>query len=197
MTTKKIYLIIGLLIILSLKGISQFNNYIDGYVVTESRDTIYGKLKDMGEERSCFKIKFIDSNGKKVKFKDAEVYAYKRGAELYFKKSYERPISFSNMLGFMKLIDNGEVKLFQFNFVVHNTGTMTANGVMTGGGTRWSEDYYIEKNNRLLLVRKLGFRKTMAEYFSDNSELVDKIRSKELRYRDIREIVRTYNRSIE
>ncbi len=194
---KKKYLIIGLLIILSSKGFCQFDNYINGYVVKESRDTIFGKLKDMSEERSCFKIKFIDSNGNKVKFKDAEVYAYKRGTELYFKKSYERPISISNMLGFMKLIDTGKVKLFQFSYVVQNAGTMNANGVMTGGRSSYRQDYYIEKNNRLLLVRKMGFKNTMTEYFSDNSELADKIRSKDLKYRDIKEIVRMYNRSKE
>lgn len=198
MTVKNKHLLIVLFIILTSKGFSQFNYYIHGYVVKESRDTIFGMLKDMSEERSCFKIKFIDPNGNKVKFKDSDVYAYKKGSELYFKKRFKRPITiFGNMQGFMKLIDNGKVKLFQFNYVVQNSGTMNANGVMTGvgGGVSYRQDYYLEKNNRLLLVRKMVFKKKMIEYFSDNLELVDKISNKELIYWDIKEIVRIYNRS--
>ncbi|RXQ87290.1 hypothetical protein EO244_16560 [Ancylomarina salipaludis] len=188
------YLLVGLFIILTTKGYSQFDNYIEGYIVKESRDTIIGKLKNMSAEKSCFKIKFIDSNGNKVKFKDKDVYAYKRGTEVYFKKSYERPISINNMQGYMKLIDDGVIKLYKFNYVVRNAGTMNANGVMTGGESSYQQDYYIEKNNNFLLVRKMGFKRTMAEYFSDNKELADKISSKALRYKDLKEIIRAYNK---
>lgn len=193
---KKKYLI-GLFIFLTLNGYSQFDNYIKGFVIKESKDTIFGKLKDMSDERSCSTIKFIDPNGNRIKFKNKDVYAYKRGNDLYFKKSFERPVSIGKMQGFMKIIVDGEIKLYQFNYAVRNAGTMNSDGVMTGGGTSYQKDYYVEKDDEHILVRKGVFKNTMSEYFSDNKDLSDKINSRELKYRDMEKIVRIYNKDFE
>jgi len=195
MLFQKKNIILLLFITITSNGFSQFINYIDGYVVKENRDTIYGQLRELNAEKSCLKIKFIDSKGNKVKFKDKEVYAYKRGDDLYYKKTYERPISISNMKGFMKLMVKGKVNLYKFNYVEKNVGVMDSNGGMIPGGNSYRKDYYIEKkNSNLFLVTKIGFKHLVANYLSDNFDLANKIRNKELKYRDIKEIVRTYNK---
>lgn len=187
-------LIAGLFMLFTLTAYAQY--YVDGYVVKESGDTIFGKLERLSSERSCLKIKFIDSNGNKVKFKDSEVYAYKIGEDLYFKKPYEAPIRIlDNMIGFMKLIDDGKVKLYEFSFQVHQAGGPAyPGGPVTIGYATSKKHHYLEKNEQFIRVKKMGFKQTMSKYFSDSEAVADKIKKRHYRYKDIVAIVEMYNR---
>ena len=177
------YLIIGLFLFVNLKMYSQNEKYVDGYVVTISGDTIFGKIKKSNKESSCNKFKFIDSKEEKVKFKNTDVFAYKRGNDLFFKKSYERPFVFGKMEGYMKLIIDGAVKLFMFNYVSQDMN-----------GVSWGQDYYLEKEGTHILVYKMRFKKSMNTCFSDNKDLVSRIENDELKYLDLEEIVSIYNK---
>lgn len=180
------YLIIGLFMVVNLIGYSQNKKYIDGYVITVTGDTISGKIKKANKEVSCNKFKFIDSKGEKIKIKikNSDVFAYKRGSDLFFKKSYERPVVIGKMEGYMKLIIDGNVKLFRFNYI---SGGMN--------GVSYYQDYYLEKEGAHILVYKMSFKNNMIDYFSDNEELINKIENKELKYSDLEEIVSVFNKS--
>lgn len=76
-----------ILMMLPLIGNTQPYGYIDGYILLEKGDTIYGKLKVLTEEQSCSKIKFKNSEQKKIKYKIQEVKSYQRGSEAFVKKN--------------------------------------------------------------------------------------------------------------
>ncbi|NJM16729.1 MAG: hypothetical protein HC896_16385 [Bacteroidales bacterium] len=110
------------------------------------------QLKDFDEVTSCYKVKFMDHAGEKEKFKGHDIVTYQRGNERYVRKAYVRPIGFSSHIGFMKVIDDGKIKLCQFDYIVHRGGTMAAPGTMPASvkmASDFSErktDYYIEKD---------------------------------------------------
>jgi len=177
-------LIIGLFVLVNLRSYSQNKKYIDGYVITVAGDTIFGKIKKTNKEGSCNKFKFIDSKGEKVKFENTDVFAYKRGDELYLKKTFVQPLLIGSMQGYMKLLIEGTVRLYSFNYITQDLN-----------GTSYYQDYYLEKEGVHILVYKMRFKKSMSKYFSDNRELADKIENKELKYADLEKIVEIYNES--
>jgi len=187
---KSAYLILGLLLFLSLKGFSQDKGYSKGYVVTESGETINGFLKDLSDVKSCTSIKFKNLDGEKVKFKVKGISAYKRGEDFYIKKLTERSASLGKKEGLMKVIERGEVSLFLFCYT--GSANISSSGHVSGGGA--VRDYYLEKNGKHILIKKNGFKKKMKEYFRTNEEIVSKIESKDLKYRDLPEIVNIYNK---
>ena len=136
------YIILISFLLNHLHAYSQIDYYVDGFVILESKDTIIGKVKFLNKEDSCFKIKFKNQKGKKVKLKEREVHAYKRGDDYYVKKSYVRPVTISNMTGYMKLINDGKIKLYQFNYIIYRTEKYMSS---------YKVDYYLERNNVLNL----------------------------------------------
>ena len=184
-------LITGLLLFFAINGYSQ--HYVDGYVIKESGDTIFGKIGNLSPEQSCLKIKFKDFNGNKIKFKDEEVYAYKIGADLYFKKPYGVPTMFDNMIGFMRLINDGKVKLYEFRFQAKSNMPMGSNGGMGFGTSQFIKHHYLEKNGEFIRVPKRRFKQTMSKYFSDSQVVVDKIKQRYYTYEEIEALVRMYN----
>jgi len=175
---------------------SQNGSYSDGYIVTVKGDTLFGKIKNLGEVASCSKIKFLNSKGESVKIKNKHVVSYKRGRDVFFRKSYDRPLVIGNMKGYMKLVKDGAVKLYRFDYVVHNAGH-NFNGMMTPGTSSWSSDYYLEKNGTHILVTKMGFKNNMSNYFISNKDLAEEIKSRKMKYNDLEKIVSIYNQNKE
>lgn len=97
------------------------------------------------------------------------------------------------MLGYMKLIQDGQVKLYRFDFTVQHQGFAGPNGIPTAGYTSSDYDYYLENNKRFDLVRSMSFKDLMAKYFADDEDLMNKINNKELGYKDMEAIVLLYN----
>ncbi len=62
-----------------------------------------------------------------------------------------------------------------------------------------SQNFYLIKkdDSQLFKVTEIEFRPKLRDYLSDNADLVRLIENKELRYDDLEEIVKIYNRSKE
>ena len=94
----------------------------------------------------------------------------------------------------MKVLTPGKLNLYQYSYMVQSGGSMGANGVMMGGYSYEKVDYYLYRGiGNVFLVKKSGFKKNVSAYLSDNPDLANRIRSRELRYSDIRRIVEMYN----
>jgi hypothetical protein len=172
-------------------------HYSPGYVVLEKGDTIFGMLKQYPPEMSCQKVRIIDENGNKIRVSRAQVIAYRRGDSDFVKKRYSRPFVLGKPIGFMKLISRGEVNLYKFYYKVsgpsHNNFQDQGSNPLIYN-EREKSDYYVERNGKNELVWKNSFRKGMALYFEEHTELSKKILDKELNYSDIWSIVEEFNR---
>ena len=204
---KKIYLllVIGLL----TSPIQLLAKKVEGKIIFEN-DTlevvfdiptnIFTKQPDY--EKLQYRVKYVDSEGKKMVLKSD------KAKEIQFKIGEEnvRMLSRINTLGsgmlfstnrniFLKLEDDGILKLFKFFYTQRNT-TMpnSPTGVMMGGSSYSQETYMLQKGEGELKKPKfLSFKKDMAAYLSDCPSMVEKIEIKDFRYNDIPSMVEYYN----
>ena len=166
--------------------------YLDGYVILKTNDTVYGKLKKFNLIKSCVYFNFLNSDGKRVNFKKNEVIAYKRGDEEFVKKTHEIvPLQMQmwNSDAFMKVIERGKVTLYKIAYFIEEP--MGNNLKMRKTVTI----YYLERGNEFITFDGLAIRKQMMEFFGDRPDLVAKIKNKELKYKDMEELVKLYNDS--
>ena len=164
--------------------------FLDGYIILKSNDTIYGKLKEFDLVKSCVYFNFLGSDGQKVKFKKKDVIAYKRGDEEFVKKTHEIvPLQMQMWRSdaFMKVIERGKVTLYKIAYISEKP--MGNNWEMKKTVTI----YYLERGNEFITFKELGTRKHMMEFFADRPDLVAKIKNKELKYKDMEELVKLYN----
>ncbi|TCK64999.1 hypothetical protein DFQ05_2211 [Winogradskyella wandonensis] len=138
-------------------------------------------------------VKSIDSVVFSIKVKtkkNRKIVTYKESQKfipIYIKENKEH-------LRMVRLIIND--KLILYSRAV-NTGTgVNGNGGFTGFGA--NNQYFVAKNPNQVPVVLLPngpkrFRKEAMNYFSDCTDLVEKIESKELKREDIIEIVQFYN----
>jgi len=122
------HLILVFIALLSLTHFTyaQKSGYRAGYVIKTNKDTIHGYLKNYNEALSCARIKMIDENNQKIKIKKKTIHGYKIGSKTYIKKPYKRPLSLSNMQGYMRIVSLGKVNLYIFNYTVRNSGGFVA-----------------------------------------------------------------------
>ncbi len=174
---KKIFIIA----ILLLGASSLFGQkvYLDGYIIMDQGDTIFGKIAVLSAPASCKRIKFTNSDGIKVKFTKTEVKAYKRGDEYYYRKVRKYVAGEGATIDYLKLLATGKINLYGYMWNDNNGGVSTT--------------YYVEKDGIMTRVLQTGFKKHMAEYFSDNPALEEQIRNKELNYWSMERIVEIYN----
>jgi len=190
---------------------------IPGYYISNSHDTVrvlfnipvkflaqvpnFAKLQD--------EVKYFDSKNEKH-YLEPDM-ALEIGFEFNGKKfrmlsrfdNLDLNGSFSsNGKIFLNLIKDGRLKLFEY-YYSGSAGTpmMSAGGgapMMMGGGPGGCNSI-LQKGDGPLFEIKVSlfnpFKKQASEYFSDCSELSNKILNKELRKEDIEQIVDYYNRN--
>ena len=180
-------LILTFFLLQSVFAFSQYENYLDGYVILEKGDTLRGKLKILSKEESCSQIKFINSNGEKVKLKRKLVNAYRRGGE-YYEKKRAKPGALRHV--YMLRLINGPAKLYRLNY----TTKEDPSDVMSE--TYYSTKYYVEKKGDWILVPELlFFRKKMSQFFADNAEISRQINDGYFSYENLRSLVIAYNKA--
>lgn len=153
-------------------------------------------------ERIQWKISYLDSAGfKKVLLPD-------QAKEIRFTYLGEkvRMLSRRNTLSqnlfkrkhlFLKLSMDGQLKLFQFFDMNNSPGMMNpTTGHMTGSTSSIVIRSVFQIDGKSpILIRLLSFKADMLYYFEGCSALVEKIKRREFRKRDINEIVRFYNKN--
>ncbi len=176
------FISLSVVLFLTVTVFGQTNKYLSGYVVKIQGDTVFGKIKDITPIKSASKVKFMTEDGDKKTYTTFHLTGYKRGEELFVKKIYERPFRLTDTPGFMKLVNNGYIKLFEYNYLLRSTEISVSR-----------RDYYIEVDGQFILIKRIGFKDTMLNYISDNRTLVDKIRRERLTYDNLTEIIKVYN----
>jgi hypothetical protein len=199
----------SLLLIIALIAVSfaAYSKKIPGMIISkgESREVTF-ELKipllsfEPNFERIQYKVKYYE-NGKKKTLRpddaDEIIFDYE-GMEI-------RMISCENTIGggtllappkkiFLKLEIDGPLRLFRFYFKA--SSNFSAGPGMGGGTTYYTVDNLIfqKGNGPLKKPRQFGWKKDMLEYFSDCPALSERIESKDLKRKEIEEIVLYYNR---
>ena len=161
-----------ILIIYSLAGLGQ-SKYYEGHFITYSNDTLQRKIKVFNNRR-INKITFLDENEKRQRFTAKKVKEF----SIYGFHTYVAiaPMSkFPNKRSFAKVIEEGQARLLLYE--------PTKKYYLTG-----RSDVHVEK------VKKWGFRSQVSSFFSDYSDIKKYIKSRKLKYRDVRAVVQEYNR---
>ena len=170
------------------------NGFQEGYVVTKTNDTLYGVVRDrkLGAfVRLYKKIKFKGKKGKS-KYAATDLIAYKIGDITFEIMKISRTGQFFNQqlqlsdegdYEFFKVIHKGNLSYYMLEFEDADSGHIDANA-------------YFKKENENILIRVnqgiFGLkRKKLARYFSDYTELSQRILNKQLN--SALEIVHFYN----
>ena len=173
--------------------------YEVGYIITNSGDTIKGKIKDrkyIPDPPNSDKIKFIDAKGKKCKITPDKVSEYCRKGILFFRTL---PIGMEGKQKFAQVLEYGEVILFGYidnSFVSATISSVAPTGKDKTLTTKRSVVYFFQKRKdekSLMKVKKDKFKDISLFYFKNDTELIKKLEDKSLSFEDIRLVVKTYN----
>jgi hypothetical protein len=153
------------------------------YVVTINNDTIYGVI----ENPTFGKNYLINKNKVKIKIEKDTIkeYRYLNNVYQYFEK--ENINVFDSRKAYLKLLLNGKVKLFEYEYHFIQTGQ---NNVQINQVDYY---YYILKDNELILLRNIEYKKKLSDLFSDINHLISKINDDEYTLENIYLIVKYYN----
>lgn len=171
------------IVALQITNFSFSQNY-GHYVVLESGDTLIGSIRSRDEIESCNKLRFYNSDQKKVKLNMSEVKSYCRGKNVYVKKA-TGVVGYP--YGYIKLIQEGYLSLYRYTYAAH-TGPYD----QPSGQTKTIR-YYVARGQSFEPIKKHNFRKASESIFWDNKEILSKIKSKEFDYSDLLEIIILYN----
>ena len=159
----------------------------EGYVVTAENDTLDGYVKKWWPyttARSSALVEFrADRRSQSDFYEPSDLRAYCRGEELYLSGLSRE------FYAFLKVEEIGRLQLLRYSGINH----------LYSPRQRFSPiftRYYIARQTQphhLKKVRKENFTADMSRFFSDTPEISSQIRSRELRYRHLNEIVEAYN----
>ena len=88
---------------------------------------------------------------------------------------------------FAQVLQDGRIKLYIYYSVVSNSGS---GGLMYSNAVK---EWVIEKNGQVEKLTKKIFKNLIPQWLEDYPQLKEKVTSKELRFRDIPEIIKAYN----
>lgn len=172
------------LILLFLTGNSfSQKDYINGYVILNNSDTLYGKIKDRktGSFGKLYtKIKFKPQQGRIKKYSPNDLTGYKTGESCFVSMWFHESNQFLNPeaqsrphLGekrFLKLVISGYLSFYHLEYI-NEDGNLDYTA------------YFKRQNESLMVFARYGLfglnKKQLVAYFKDCPELQQKISSKE------------------
>lgn len=169
-----------------------------GQIITTENDTIEVLINDDFSKVTSIRSLILKQEEKDelLKLKDKEVLAYQIDSLQYERHKIERPIQILvEQKGFMQVVSKGQVSIYRFDYMVQSQGAKS----QKLNNSYIQSDFYLKKEGEteMVLVRKLGFKKTMLEYMKDCPLLVMKIKNKELKFKHLHQIVVYYNKCFE
>lgn len=197
----KNYLWITALLVMSFQT---YGKKIPGTIISKGQSTdvmfeikVPLLLDEPNFERIQYKVKYYDERGKKITLRpdNADEIRFRYdGIEIRMISCMSTSdignIFSSSTRIFLKLEMDGPLRLYRFYY-------KQTTGAGYGGApamTYVAENFVFQKGNGpLKKPRSLGWKKDMLEYFSDCPELRERIESKDLRKKEIEEIVAYYN----
>ena len=204
---KKVFFLISAFLLISFSANCK---KIPGYIITHEADTLFTLMKvsvgwfsgNPSFNALQSKVIYYTEDGKKQVLRPADA----REVGIIYKGDTTRFLSRPNNLAistslfhddgyiFLKLEEDGLVKLFSYE-VQNHSGGFGAAGAVASAAITYSYDRYVLQYNKLPLqqVRGISFRRDMMEFFSDCPELVEKIDQRIYRKQDLQKIVKEYN----
>jgi len=178
-----------------------FAQKFNGYVITDQNVMIKGELK-MLKDAQGRKISINDGKSYFIRtfyILDLKSYAYKKDTFMILNAfhPFEGDDYLAEGVEAKVLISKGKLKLYYGELPEYRTSVTTMlspNGVI-GAGQRKRESIYIIHDNESLYGVSSGdnFIKSVSVPLGDDAALMKRIKNKELKYKDIVEIITLYN----
>ena len=168
----------------------------EGYYFDKNNNKVAGLLKIV--EDGIFSFKYAIGDGSRIVFKENEdakaktfsvndITSFVIGEDSFaIVKNFPVP-TMEYTQDFAKVVEIGRINLYMHSRLFHR-------GMQSSQQDTW----LIEKNRKIGYLTKKRFTKIfIEEYISDFPDLVDKINNKVLKYGDLQEVIRTYNKHFE
>jgi hypothetical protein len=185
MNDKLMYALV--LITISVSAMAQDSEFLDGYIVTNSNDTIKGLVKYVNQipYRVLVDIKFKENEKSKSKvYPPSSILGYKAEEKIFH--SLVNPSE--GVKQFMELVIDGHLRLYK--------STVTGFGAPQYGPANTERFFLLKKSDKtLFIVSKGKFKDRLSEYLADNATVSEKVKSGQYKKRNIEEIVKEYNNS--
>ncbi len=157
--------------------------YSEGYIVRYQGDTIHGKLRYSTPALRSAKVIFkAHDSDERIKFLPFQIKGYYVEGQYYESRIYDIHPSLSYGLGvFMRRInaDNGDVKLYEYWNTDRERG--------------FTQIFLHREGEPLLEIHPFRFRKQVAGFLRDFTELSEEILSGRYNKRHLKSIVDKYN----
>lgn len=178
-----------LIILATLKTYGQ-QDYVQGYIVLESNDTIFGGVKHRrqtftGNQR-LRKIRIRRENGKRGKYTRRQLTGYTIGGQIY-RKFYLRPadiipvlpayyeiVPYAGEPHFLRLVTDGPLELYELEWTDDMSNEVDSFPLLRKKG----EPYMIRATQGILGFKK----KALSDYFKDCPLLVKKLANDEFTF---------------
>ncbi|NOX47785.1 MAG: hypothetical protein GXO89_12490 [Chlorobi bacterium] len=194
------YMIAQLIVV----GQENYDTWVDGYIIAKvdntkfEKDTVFGEIRFIENKMGLefYKIELQMQSNETIKIQASEIISFQRGTK-YYKSGF-----FDNNYSFAERIIHGPISLYS------NTQSKYGNNICSNSndGPKWNGtinqygddvDFYIEdrtsKKMTVIPSRYKKFVEVMEMYISDDKELMSLIVSKELKLKNIVEIINQYN----
>ncbi len=155
--------------------------WVDGYVVTNPGDTLYGKIKFTTPAQRSAKIIFEGKGtDEKIKYKPFQIKGFFMDKRVYESKIYDFDPSLTYGFGvFMERMNIGTVQVYQYWNTDKERG--------------FTQTFIENDGDYLLEIDYLNFKKQMTRYFEEFPQLQSKIKRGEFRKRDLMAMVSEFN----
>ncbi len=156
-------------------------NFVDGYVVTNRNDTLYGKIKYSTPALRSSKVVFLENGtDKRRPYKPFQIKSYYVESTTYDSKIYDIDPALPFGYGvFMERRNEGVLKVYYY----WNTNKERG----------FTQTFLENDGDYLMEVDFIGFRKQMVLYFEDYPKLQSKLKKGTYKKRDLDKIVAEYN----
>jgi hypothetical protein len=169
--------------LLVLAGFRAEAQMVDGYVVTNTRDTLRGKLNPGTPAQRTVRIAFkADGADEAIRFEPFQIvgFAFDGTGEFYESKYFRLdPLDDDAYAVFMRRDNEGPVRVYQFWNVFVDRG--------------YFQTFLQRGDQNIKEVDYTRFRQQMAEFFDDNAELSARIKAGEFKKKDLVKLVLEYN----
>ena len=156
-------------------------NYVDGYVITNRNDTLFGKVKYSTPALRSSKVIFMENNAKeKTRYKPFQIKGYYVEKTSYDSKIYDIDPALPFGYGvFMERRNEGVLKVYYYWNTDKERG--------------FTQTFLENDGDYLMEVDFIGFKKQMTRYFEDYPKLQSKIKRGTYKKRDLDKMVAEYN----
>jgi hypothetical protein len=183
---KTIPILFLLFLFLGYKTLIAQTDYLQGYIIKHNLDTVYGQIKDRKDGTFAKLYKKIRFKGNGVftkKYSPKQIKGYARGEELFesqwlqvssrfLKTEYLSRENYGKQY-FLKVRKKGFLSYYQWEWLDQESAIIEWIDLYK----RRDEDYFIRVTQGIFGLKM----NTLEKYFEDCPDLMDKIRTKELR----------------